>query len=348
MNATNFLTIANNQQTSIHSDLSSLDAIRKQGLVDEAGAIKSAAKEFEAYFLNLMLKSMREAGDAMGENTLFGSEQEKMFVSMMDEQMAVDLSQKGSLGIAELMMEQLYRQLGISEQKISATSESANFVSGTKQITRKSGSGTLYSQAKSKGVSTISLEQGNLNYEKALKAEFKKDTVPGVDRAEKKALFSSAKDFVKNLMPYAKRAAKRLNLDPRLLLAQAALETGWGKHVVHDENGRPGFNLFGIKADSRWKGGSIRVDTLEVENAEFKKVNAAFRRYGNFEQSFQDYANFIKSNGRYQRALENTQDPAEYIQSLQDSGYATDPDYAKKIINIFNNQTIQSLDMGPQ
>ena len=348
------------QQASIFSDLNSLDAIRRQGLNDKSGAIKKAAQEFEAFFLKMMLKSMRQASEAMGENELFGSQQEKMFTGMMDEQLAVDLSTKGSLGIAELMVAQLNGSTQVNnDNQPQILPERRAYANSIKTLqTNDSGTDVLFehiNKSLSKGLANSNNSGENYsknNYSKS------KDEMPvevnaisqhptledNLLKPSKKSLFEDAKAFVETLKPYAEKAANLLKLDPKVLIAQAALETGWGKHIMHDEAGNPGFNLFGIKSNNQWKGESIKIDTLEVESNQFKKVNASFRKYQNFEQSFEDYAKFLISNSRYEEAVNATSAPEEFVKNLQSSGYATDPQYANKIMRIFNDEIIQSIE----
>lgn len=326
------------QQASIYSDLNSLDSIRKMGRTDEAGAMKKAAKEFEAFFMNMMLKSMRQSSEVIGENPLTGSPQEKMFTAMMDEQMAVDLSQKGLLGIADLMMSQFYQAKGKTPGSPEMLNAPLPQFSGNVPAAH-----SLSSQvAAAKALQTENIAPARLP-EHAPKAEQKK--IEKV-KVEKKALFSQAEEFISSLLPYAKNAARKLDLDPKLLIAQAALETGWGKFIMHDDAGKPGYNLFGIKAGKSWQGESIKIDTLEVENQQFKKVKASFRKYQNFAQSFDDYVDFVKQDPRYSKAVSLRKKPAEYIEQLQKSGYATDPNYASKIMSIFKENILNKAGAG--
>ncbi|MGB0496470.1 MAG: flagellar assembly peptidoglycan hydrolase FlgJ, partial [Kangiellaceae bacterium] len=157
---------------------------------------------------------------------------------------------------------------------------------------------------------------------------------------EKKTMFESVANFVDQMMPLANKAASKIGLDPKILLAQAALETGWGKHIIHDSNGKPSYNLFGIKDSKSWQGESVKIDTLEVESGEFVKRKENFRSYSSFEKSFEDFIQFISESPRYQGAMKLVHDAKAFITSIQDAGYATDPQYANKIINIFNRNLV--------
>ena len=150
----------------------------------------------------------------------------------------------------------------------------------------------------------------------------------------------SAEDFVRQLHPYAERAAKELGVEPKVLLAQAALETGWGRSLIKNSNGSNSFNLFNIKADKSWQGKQAQVPTLEFEQGIAKKVNAGFRSYASFQESFQDYVAFIKNNPRYGDALKQAGNGERYLHELQRAGYATDPNYANKIMSIYHSNTM--------
>jgi len=147
--------------------------------------------------------------------------------------------------------------------------------------------------------------------------------------------------FLRELWPAAEQAAAKLGLAPEALLAQAALETGWGQHIMHHRDGASSHNLFGIKADRRWQGDKVHVSTLEYRDGVALKTRADFRAYPSFEQSFQDYVDFLERNPRYRDALDTTGDPAAYFDALQRAGYATDPAYADKIKRILHSEPVQ-------
>jgi len=340
-------------RASIYNDLHSLDRIRQQAKNDQRSAIKAAAKEFEAFFMNMMLKSMRQASEVIGDDSMFGSQQEKMFVGMLDEQLSVDLSQKGNLGIAELLTRDLLGENSKIDSNTVLTSliNKANFatIPNTAQVIAEAEvmnkPNTMgieqqnYLDRMSKANEIDSVKSGTQTASLTHvmpNSEPNNNTVSAV-LAEKKSLFGSAESFISQLLPTAEKVSKSLGVDPRLLLAQAALETGWGQYIMHDQSGTPSFNLFGIKDGNDWQGQSLKADTLEVEQGTFVKRQEKFRMYQSFEQSFQDYVNFVKSSPRYQQAVEAVESATDYIKKLQESGYATDPNYAEKIINIYEN-----------
>jgi len=334
-------TLQATHNASIVTDLSSLDAIRKTARGDKFQAIQQAAHEFEAFFLNMMLRSMRSASEAIGESELTSSPQQKMFTSMMDEQLAVDLSRRGSLGIADLLADELARIEGVSvaHHRPPQTIEKPLSITRVKK-TPPIGSTKEAQQTQVKALPTNeSLQSVNSDSENN-SYEDKVTTAPNV--AEKKPLFGDVTAFVKSLWPYAKQAARILNKDPKVFIAQAALETGWGRFVMHDEQGRPSYNLFGIKASDSWTGDKIHAPTLEVEDGQFVARKEPFRAYASLREAFIDYIRFLQENPRYQAAV-NAQDADEFAQLLQKSGYATDPEYGNKIMRIMRSETLQKL-----
>ncbi|MBV7511351.1 flagellar assembly peptidoglycan hydrolase FlgJ [Pseudomonas sp. PDM25] len=157
--------------------------------------------------------------------------------------------------------------------------------------------------------------------------------------APAKKAFSSADEFVSTMLPMAKEAAERIGVDPRYLVAQAALETGWGKSVMRAQDGSSSHNLFGIKASSSWKGESARAITSEFRNGEMVKETAQFRSYDSYKDSFHDLVTLLQTNNRYQDVVKSADNPEQFVRELQKAGYATDPDYASKISQIAKQMT---------
>ena len=143
-------------------------------------------------------------------------------------------------------------------------------------------------------------------------------------------------DFVTHLWPMAEKAAASLGVEPKVLLAQAALETGWGHAVIRSSDGRNSFNLFNIKSGPDWGGDSVVKSSLEFSNGVARQERSAFRSYTSYAESFSDYVNFIKSNPRYENALTEGGSAGNYLRELQLAGYATDPEYAQKIESIMS------------
>lgn len=153
----------------------------------------------------------------------------------------------------------------------------------------------------------------------------------------------SREDFVATLWPHARQAGEKIGVDPRMIVAQAALETGWGSKTPSDQHGQSSNNYFGIKAGANWRGAAITADTLEFADGSLHKERAAFRAYASPAQSVHDYVDFLTSNPRYGDALKAAQDPASFAEGLQAAGYATDPDYASKILAVMQSEPISSM-----
>jgi flagellar protein FlgJ len=177
--------------------------------------------------------------------------------------------------------------------------------------------------------------------------------LPGLSSADSGAslkprassLAASKADFVRTFLPHAQKAAREIGVDPHALLAQAALETGWGRSVPCNARGDCSFNLFGIKAGSHWSGATVSVPTLEFEQGIPVRRFERFRSYDSAADSFRDYAQVIRNSSRYENALGAGDDVASFAAALQQGGYATDPAYAQKIIAVADE--VRSLSAGP-
>jgi flagellar protein FlgJ len=149
--------------------------------------------------------------------------------------------------------------------------------------------------------------------------------------------------FIQRLLPAATKAAEQLGLEPLALIAQAALETGWGQRMFKTSAGADSHNLFGFKANQNWQGDVAVVDTLEYRQGVAQKEKARFRAYDSPEQSLQDYVALIQQNPRYQAALEVAADAKAYFRQLQAAGYATDPNYAEKIVSVLEGKAFKQV-----
>ncbi len=153
---------------------------------------------------------------------------------------------------------------------------------------------------------------------------------------ERVAIAENEKDFVNKVLPYAMVTAKKMGVDPLALIAQSALETGWGKSVLADEKGRSSNNLFNIKTGNSWQGDQLTKNSLEFKNGVFVKENSNFRQYSDIGKSFNDYADFISNSDRYKHIPRNAVNAEKYIEQLQSAGYATDPRYSEKVISVLH------------
>jgi flagellar protein FlgJ len=167
-------------------------------------------------------------------------------------------------------------------------------------------------------------------------------TEPADREVSAEPVLDSPSRFVERLMPWAREAAAELGIAPEALLAQAALETGWGRSVIHGSGGGNSHNLFGIKADPRWDGDRVVVSTLEYMDGVAVRRKDPFRAYSSYRDSFRDYVDFLRGGSRYREALQQTGDPRAYFAALQSAGYATDPDYSDKVLRVLNGREMRA------
>jgi len=321
----------------VYTDLNGLAALKNQARQNSSAAVKDVAKQFEAIFLGSVLKGMRDAKLADG---ISDNDQSKFYKEMYDQQLAVHLSGKPGVGLADLIA----KQLGQKEDK----DDDHKKMGLEDYLNRSSGSNKTIPHAQN--ASHYPIGKGAVGGDAIKNSEIFKAYIQRTQQAqeisENKLNISdsrpikTAEDFIQQLYPYAEQAAKELGVEPKVLLAQAALETGWGRSVIKNSDGSSSFNLFNIKAGKSWQGGQAKVTTLEFDHGVARKERAGFRAYNSFQESFQDYVAFIKNNPRYQDALQHTGNSERYLQELQQAGYATDPGYARKIMGIYRGEAM--------
>jgi peptidoglycan hydrolase FlgJ len=251
------------------TDFRQFAELRRGAAANDPKVLREAAKQFESLFTKMMLESMRQAGFG---DPMFGSDQGDMYQSMMDDQLAVQLSQGKGLGLADMLIRQLSH-------------------------------GTMSST-----------------------------TGPDMPAPDKVDDAQKAK-FIDAILPHATAAARELGVDPRAIIAQAALETGWGTSQPADASGAS-HNLFGIKAGGAWRGASVASDTTEYVAGNAATESARFRAYGDVAENVADYVRVLRDNPRYAAALNTGTDVRAFATALQRGGYATDPDYADKLVAV--------------
>jgi peptidoglycan hydrolase FlgJ len=303
------------QSGSNYVDMQELTALRREAGKHPSQALEKVAQQFEALFMQMMLKSMRDAGGE--ENGLFDNDQTRLYQDMYDKQLSLSLSETGNgMGLAKLLVQQLQKTL--PQQGDEAEQQSDGVVLDESVPAR---SRYTFTQA-----------------------------VPGVNAhgaaIQTEPRFDSPESFINALLPHAQKAGEELGIDPRAILAQAALETGWGKSVIRHADGRSSYNLFNIKAGSRWQGEQVGRQTLEYRNGVTVREQASFRSYGSLEECFADYTSFLQNSGRYRYALEHGGDGNQFAEQLQKAGYATDPAYAGKIKRILNSDLLVQAGEG--
>ncbi len=266
------------------TDFNHFAGLRAAADKKDPAALREVASQFEALFLQTMLKSMREA--SLGDPIFGNSNQHEMYQGMMDQQLALEMASGKGIGLADMLVRQLG---GEDASKLTAPAE-----------TRKT-------------------------------------------PARTEPAWSDPRDFARDVWPHAERAGRKLGVAPEAIVAQAALETGWGRHVMPGKDGGHSYNLFGIKAGSSWHGEQVAKQTLEFENGVPRRETAKFRAYADVAQTFDDYTAFLSENPRYSGARGHGDDAAAFARALQDSGYATDPNYANKITGVLESPTMRSV-----
>jgi len=294
-------------QISAYTDISRFTAMRADARRDGDAAFATVAKEFEALFIQLMLKAAR---DASVEGGLFNSSELKTYREMFDSQVSLAMAEQGGLGFEAVLRNQLNIEPAVEADSELRLPQPTHFPTPL----------------------PARIASGDLSGTNAASAPIM--PAPGARTTD---------DFVDELRPLARGAAASLGLGPDVLIAQAALETGWGRHTIAHPDGRSSHNLFAIKAGSHWKGDSIDVQTLEYVNGRSMKVNARFRAYPDIPAAFDDYVAFLQEHARYDAALDHDNDPRKFIAGLARAGYATDPHYAEKILAIKDRIQAQSM-----
>ncbi len=279
----------------IYTDFQELGRLRQAARAESPETLHEVARQFEALFIQMMLKNMRAA--SLGDE-LFDSDQSEHYRDMFDSQLSLHLGQQGSFGLADLLVRQLGGDAG------------------------PAGTGK-----------PVQTDMSPAQPEPLLE--------PRPDPL--RAAIGSPEEFVRILRPHAVEAAGQLGVEPEVLLAQAALETGWGRKMITRPDGSHSHNLFGIKADLRWPGERVTATTLEFEDGIAVRRQESFRAYDTFAASFSDYVEFLQSSPRYEAALSHGGDRRRFVEGLQQAGYATDPGYAAKINSIVSDELL----LGP-
>lgn len=370
--------------TDVYTDLSGFQSLK--GEQDKDVALRKVAQQFESMFVNMMMKSMRSANAVFEENSMFSSQESNFFRDMHDQQLSLTVAHGKGVGIADAMYRQLSRSYGdkdagegkfntpgysiadyqpgqgkrfsmeqqpldvqqyiqqASPMVMDARLRSANAPSDQQPVLRTS---------PSQGMSAEGLHQQTVTEPFAGKKAATSNTHSSSEadaRAPSNSRVPIAESplrFIQKLLPYAQKAADKLGVDKHLLVAQSALETGWGRYVLADQKGQPSNNLFNIKAHGD-DPSRVQHATLEFRNGLMCKESAAFRVYDSLEHSFNDYVDFVQGNQRYDAAI-NAKSEDEYIRELHQAGYATDPDYAEKVLQVYSavKRLVKDIDLTP-
>ncbi|ALP61640.1 flagellar assembly peptidoglycan hydrolase FlgJ [Paraburkholderia caribensis] len=305
MNSDTTRNAANDLTNRFALDTQGFDAMRAQAAANPREAMKSAAKQFDAVFTQMMLKSMRDATPSDGP---FDSHDTATFTSMMDQQLAQQMSSKG-IGVADAMLKQLMRNSGMSADDANAGNNVA-LNALAKAYANPANNGAL---KMGRGYSA------NSALTPPVRGDGSSDKVDA---------------FVDKLAAPAQAASAATGIPARFIIGQAALESGWGKREIRKSDGSTSHNIFGIKATDDWNGKTVATVTTEYINGRPQRVVEKFRAYDSYEEAMTDYASFLKSNPRYAQVINSSRDVNGFAQGMQRAGYATDPHYAKKLISI--------------
>lgn len=308
------------------NDLTSLDGIKSMGRDKNPESIRKVAEQFESMFVKMMMKTMRQTNELFGKDNFLNSSEGKMYQDMLDNQTSVNMSSGRGIGLADTLYRQLMQQYNLDWEEKSGEAKPDD--------------------AKTNGLDSYKTQEQPFTVEGARRFTRSMPVSAPTSWSEtlantKQLIGEGMESFVQQLAPAAKAIAEKLGISEQALVAQAALETGWGKHVIEDQNGNSSFNLFNIKAKNNEP--SITIETTEYRDGLPLKERAEFKRYTNIAQSFEDYGQLISGSKRYQEALAQGRDSDAYVEQLQQAGYATDPNYADKIKSIMNDADFRQL-----
>ena len=293
-----------------YTDFTALTRLKQGASAGDQDALKQAAAQFEAIFIQMLFKEMR---NTQIDGGIFDSSQMRFYEDIQDKQLSDYLAKNGGLGMADVLVTQLSNN----------QSSSPPLKGSVSTVT-----------ARSDPVSVSPLNQSREN--------------------ELQPAIHTKQDFLRILQPVAQKVSNESGFPTDILISQAALETGWGRNMIQYPMGANSYNLFGIKADHRWDGHVVYSTTREyVDGAAISKIEK-FRAYPSYEASMKDYVEFIRSNPRYQSAMNYLDDPGRYFDEIQNAGYATDPHYSRKLQALMeaglhspSDQSLKNEESGP-
>ncbi len=309
------------------SGLGGLAALKRQAAGNTPEGNRATARQFEALFLQMVLKSMR---DATPHDGMFDNEQTRMYESLLDQQLTQVLANKGGgTGLAAMIEKQLSR--GNPDPK---------FFDGLPLIPPTRGS---YPLPGAPAALPLSGTPGPLPLPLRPPLFLPQSSLRN-PQTENNAS-SASQEFVNRIWPHAFEASSATGIPALFMVAQAALETGWGKSELRLADGRQSYNLFGIKAGKGWSGATTEAATTEYVDGVAQKQVERFRAYGSYAEAFRDYANLLATNPRYASVL-GSADAASFARGLQQAGYASDPMYAAKLTRIIAGSTLRGAAFG--
>jgi flagellar protein FlgJ len=314
------------QTSKLALDTNSLNGLKNSAKAGTPAAMKEAATQFEAMFINMMMKSMR---DATPQEGMTDNQQTKAFTTMLDQQTSQNLAKRG-VGLADVLVRQLSaNQMGQQALAIGADGMGGDAAAGAGRLTPSlNNAAALYGNGAALGAGAAANAVSGTAASKA--PPLPATTETGRVQAP------HVRAFQEKLHEHAHAAEQTTGVPAKFMLGQAALETGWGKRMIRNADGSNSNNLFGIKAGASWKGKVATAVTTEYVNGKPQTKVEKFRAYDSPADSFRDYANMIAKNPRYEKVI-GSSDAATFAQGLQRAGYATDPNYAAKLTRLIKN-----------
>lgn len=364
--------MARSEAISPLSELGGLSRLSEAAARRDPAAVDAVARRFEALFAEMMVSSMRDA--SMGDPLFEG--QNPMFREMYDREVAASLASGRGLGIADMLRRQLAppaaadpppagQGMPLSAPRaagglplsppmpvaaaatapapsppaaLAATPSLAPLLPSLPAMPAWLPDPQLAAIGAAIGTPDDASVVGLPRQAPVADALPPRPVVPANLSAPKAG---TPEAFVADVWPHAQAAAAELGVDPRMLVAQAALETGWGRSVMRGPDGKPSHNLFGIKATGGWQGAAVAQGTVEFRGGVMQRERASFRAYGSVGESFADYVRLVRDNPRYREAVAAGTDGARFAEALERAGYATDPQYAEKLKAIAGGPTLR-------
>jgi flagellar protein FlgJ len=301
-------------------DARSIDALRHAAARDPRAAVNAAATQFEALFMQELLKSMRASTMPSG---LVDADAGGLGTEMLDAEYARTLSGRPG-GLADVIARQLSRQLGLDDGAAGAAG------AGAARLPAPQSPAVHPSPPAARASAVAAVPAGDA----------------GERRLPRIAHGGGAGGFIAAHRHAARAAEAATGIPADFMLAQAALETGWGRRDIRMADGSPSHNVFGIKAGANWKGPVAEITTTEYVGGQPRRVTARFRAYASSDDAFADYARLMTRNPRYAPVLAQAKSAHGFAQALQRAGYATDPAYADKLARVIDTTLRLQRNLG--
>lgn len=283
---------------------------------------RAVARQFESIFAQMMIHSMRATH--FGDDGLGNAG--RLYTSLFDRQIAQAMTQGRGLGLARMLMRQMQGPASPDATFKEGTTPTA---AGAASLAPTQSATALRPLAAADHVVGVARAQGGAAAPAAASATGDDSSLP-----------DKIRHFVDRLLPQARAVAEKLGVSTRAIIAQAALETGWGQHGVGSADGGDAHNLFGIKATG--DAPATTATTTEYIDGTAHQITARFRRYDSDPDAFDSYAALIGGNPRYSAVVGSGDDIHRFATALQRAGYATDPNYAQKLISIADNPVLNA------